>query len=174
MAVLRQARRLMVSRMRAFGSPRSELPRPRGHAARAGLALLAVLAVIAMPGQMESRAEGNLASRATRLDPLVMDVELNFSVTEYRIETGKYYRWRIESDGGEEFLIKAPGLFRNSWINQIVINDIEVKPLGGIEGVEFDDAGIADIWFVPVRPGDYEYYVDGFETRGMIGKFVVR
>lgn len=136
--------------------------------------LLAALAVAATPWRMEAGAEGNLASRATRLEPLVMDVDLNFSVKEYQLETGKYYRWRIESDGGEEFLVKAPGLFRNAWINQVVINDIEVKPLGGIEGVEFDDAGIVDVWFVPIRPGNYEYYVDGYEMRGMKGIFIVR
>ena len=33
----------------------------------------------------------------------VMDANLNFSVKEYKIETGKYYRWKIESKGGEEF-----------------------------------------------------------------------
>ena len=118
-------------------------------------------------------AEGNLASRATRLEPLELKGDLSFSVTEYKLETGKYYRWRITSDGGEEFLVKAPDLFRNSWINQIVINDLEVKVFG-LFGVEFDDEGTIDIWFVPIRPGNYDYWVDGQETRGMIGTFVVR
>lgn len=120
-------------------------------------------------------AEGNLASRATRLDPLVLGADLSFSVKEFKLETGKYYRWRIESTGGEEFLVQSPGLFRNSWVNQVVINDIEVKPVGGgIYGIEFDDEGIADIWFVPIRPGEYDYYATGFESRGMIGKFIVK
>lgn len=148
-------------------------PRARRGAIRLTIVLLAAIAAV-MPWRMELHAEGNLASRATRLEPLVMDVDLNFSVKEYQLETGQYYRWRIESDGGEEFLVKAPGLFRNAWVNQIVINDIEVKPLGGIEGVEFDDAGMADVWFVPIRPGNYEYYVDGYESRGMKGTFIVR
>lgn len=119
-------------------------------------------------------AEGNLASRATRLEPLELKGDLSFSVTEYRLETGKYYRWRITSDGGEEFQVVAPDLFRNSWINQVVINDLEVKPMGGIHSVEFDDEGTIDVWFVPIRPGNYDYWIDGFETRGMIGTFIVR
>lgn len=119
-------------------------------------------------------AAGNLASKPTDLDPLVVDANLNFSVKEYQIETGKYYRWTIESKGGEEFLIQAPELWRNGWINQVVINDIEVKPLGAIEGVEFDDAGSAVVWFVVVRPGEYPFYAKGFEERGMVGKFVVK
>jgi hypothetical protein len=60
-------------------------------------------------------------------------------------------------------------------VTQVVINDIEVKPVGGgIYGVEFDDEGTADVWFVPIVPGDFEFYADGFEERGMLGKFVVR
>ncbi len=119
-------------------------------------------------------AEGNLAAQPTDLEPLALDSSLNFSVKEYQIETGKYYRWEISSDGGEEFLVKAPELWRNAWINQVVINDIEVKPLGGIEGVEFDDEGSAVIWFIVLRPGEYDYYAAGFEERGMAGKFVVK
>jgi len=121
-----------------------------------------------------AHAEGNLAAQPTDLEPLALDSSLNFSVKEYQIETGKYYRWEISSDGGEEFLVKAPELWRNAWINQIVINDIEVKPLGGIEGVEFDDEGSAVIWFIVLRPGEYDYYAAGFEERGMAGKFVVK
>ena len=67
----------------------------------------------------------------------------------------------------------APDLFRNSWVNQVVINDLEVKPLG-LHSVEFDDAGTIDIWFVPIRPGNYDFYVPGYEERGIAGTFVVR
>ena len=62
----------------------------------------------------------------------------------------------------------------SSWINQVVINDLEVKPMGGLYGVEFDDAGDIDIWFVPIQPGNFEFWVDGQRERGMVGTFVVR
>lgn len=132
----------------------------------------AVFAVMSMVGS--AQAEGNLASRADRLETLVLGADLSFSVTEYQLETGQYYRWRIQSDGGEEFAVRAPELFRNSWIDQVIINDIEVTPMGGIYSVEFDDEGYADIWFVPVRPGNFDFFVAGFESRGMAGVFVVR
>ena len=119
-------------------------------------------------------AEGNLASRATRLEPLQIKGDLTFEPKEFQLETGKYYRWRIESDGGDEFMIQAPELFRNVWINQIVVNDLEVHTSGAIYGVEFDDEGTIDIWFVPIRPGEYEYYARGYQSRGMTGKFIVR
>jgi len=136
---------------------------------------LLVFATALLGTAASSNAEGNLASQPERLEPLVLGADLSFSVKEYQLETGKYYRWQIQSEGGEEFLVQAPELFRNSWVNQVVINDIEVKPVGGgIYGVEFDDEGTADVWFVPIVPGDFEFYADGFEERGMLGKFVVR
>jgi hypothetical protein len=135
-------------------------------------AAMLAIALSALP--LAAQAEGNLASQPTRLEPLVLGSDLSFSVKEYTLETGKYYNWKITSDGGEEFLVMAPELFRSSWINQIVINDLEVKPTGGLYGVEFDDAGDIDIWFVPIQPGNYEFYVDGQRERGMLGTFVVR
>jgi hypothetical protein len=130
------------------------------------------LAALVLP--VAAQAAGNLASQPTRLDPLALGDDLSMSVTEYQLETGKYYNWKITAEGGEEFLVMAPELFRSSWINQIVINDLEVKPMGGIYGVEFDDAGEIDVWFVPIQPGNYEFWVDGQRERGMVGTFVVR
>ena len=119
-------------------------------------------------------AEGNLASRATRLPDMMIDSgELTLSISQFELETGKYYRWRIVHDGGEEFQILAPDLFRNPWIGQVVIEELEVKPLG-MHSVEFDDEGTIDIWFVPIRPGNFDFWIVGYENRGLAGTFVVR
>lgn len=118
-------------------------------------------------------AESDPTRRATRLEPLVLDAQTGFSVDRYEAETGVYYRWRIQADGIEEYKLLAPGLFRESWIDQVVIDDKEVKPFG-LHAVEFDDEGEIDIWFIPQRPGEYEYYVEGLETQGFRGVFVVR
>lgn len=137
------------------------------------LAVMALMlaAVFAAP----ALAEGNLASRPTRLPDMMMDsAELTLSQSSYELETGKYYRWRIVHDGGDEFAVVAPELFRNSWIDQVVIDDLEVKPMGGLYSVEFDDEGTIDIWFVPIRPGVYDFWVDGYKERGMAGTFSVK
>jgi len=118
-------------------------------------------------------AEGDPTRRAARLDPLTLDAGAGFSVNRYEIETGVYYRWRIESDGLEEYKLLAPGLFRESWIDQVVIEDREVKPMG-LHALEFDDEGAIDLWFIPQRPGEYEFYVEGLESQGFRGVFVVR
>ena len=121
-----------------------------------------------------AHAEGNLASDATRLaDMEINSDELSLSVNEFELETGMYYRWSIVHDGGEEFQIVAPDLFRNSWINQVVINDLEVQPYG-LYAIEFDDEGRIDIWFVPIRPGNYDFWIEGYRERGLAGTFIVR
>ena len=136
-------------------------------------ALICAILVTASPSA-STRAEGNLASKPTKLEPLVLNTDLSISVKEYKLATGKYYRWTIESKGGEEFQLRAPDLMRNSWIDQIVVNGIEAKPFGGVYGLEFDDPGTVEVYFIPIRPGDYEFYVAGQRERGMLGKFVVR
>lgn len=137
---------------------------------RAIFAALMIAGAVAAPAQ----AEGNLAANATRLpDMLINSTDLTFSETKFELETGKYYRWRIVHDGGEELAVVAPELFRNSWINQVIVNDLEITPYG-LYSVEFDDEGTIDIWFVPVRPGEYKFWADGYEDRGLAGTFVVK
>ena len=136
---------------------------------KAILASLMIAGAVAAPVQ----AAGNLASNGTRLPDLMIDsTDLTFSETTFELETGKYYRFRIVHDGGEELAIVAPELFRNSWINQVIINDLEITP-NGLYSVEFDDEGTIDIWFVPIRPGEYKFWAAGYEDRGLAGKFVV-
>ncbi len=118
-------------------------------------------------------AQDDPTRRATRLPTLSIAAESGFSVRHYEVRSGTYYRWRIESDGLEEYKLVAPGLFRESWIDQVVIEGREVKPYG-LHAVEFDDEGAIDIWFVPVRPGSYRYWVDTLESQGFSGEIVVR
>ncbi|MFT4793490.1 MAG: hypothetical protein ACJAVR_003713 [Paracoccaceae bacterium] len=128
-------------------------------------------ALIALTGA--AHAEGDPTRRATRLEPLQLNAADGFSVLRYEIDSGVYYRWRIESDGLEEYKLLAPGLFRESWIDQVVIEDREVKPMG-LHAVEFDDEGAIDIWFITIRPGTYQFYIEGLETQGFRGEFVVK
>jgi hypothetical protein len=118
-------------------------------------------------------AEGNLAADGEDLVLNINTIDLTFSQTEWQLETGQYYRIDITSDGNEEISVVAPELWRNAWINQIVVNDLEVKS-HGLYSIEFDDAGTFNISFVPIRPGEYEIYVPGYEDRGLKGKFIVK
>ena len=133
-------------------------------------ALIAVALIVA--GFVDVSAKGNLATRPTNLPRLVFDGDLNFSVKEYKLETGVFYRWSIESKGGEEFALFAPELWRNSWVDQMVINKIEIKAQNPYS-FEFDEPGVVEVTFLPLRPGRYPYFLKGFEQRGMAGVFVV-
>lgn len=132
--------------------------------------VLAVLALACLAGPLA--AEGNLASNPVDLPELMLSGDLTMSQTEYQLETGKYYRISISSDGQEEFAWFAPELFRNAWVNQVVVNDLEVKA-ADIYSLEFDAAGTFVLTFVPIRPGQYGFWVDGYEERGMAGHFMV-
>lgn len=117
---------------------------------------------------------GNLAANGVDLPELKIDTEnLAYSQTEYQLETGKYYSLTVTSDGSDEIAWFAPELWRNSWINQVVINDLEVKAFG-LYSLEFDDAGSIEVTFVVLRPGEYDFYSPGYESRGLKGKFVVQ
>ena len=101
--------------------------------------VMAVVAALSLVATMSSPvlAEGNLASRATELELNINTVDLAFSQAQFEIETGKYYILHVTSDGAEEIQVVAPELWRNSWINQVVVNDLETTPYG-LYGIEFD------------------------------------
>lgn len=118
-------------------------------------------------------AQGGLTTRATDLDPLELSSGTPFPDQPYELETGKYYRWSIEADGTAELAIAAPEFFRNIWINEVVINNIEIRPLG-LDSIEFDDAGAATISFVPIRPGTFSFQAPGTDSESMRGSFIVK
>lgn len=79
---------------------------------------------------------------------------------EYELLSGSYYTLPITSDGTQELAVEGPEFFRNIWINEVVINDIEIRPLG-LDSIEFDAAGTARISFVAIRPGTFEFRIRG-------------
>ena len=134
--------------------------------------LMAALAAT-LPAAPEAAAEGNLARRAERLAELKIDALKGFSIKSYRLETGKFYRLRVVSDGRDNYSFRFPELSRNAWFDQIVIEDQEVKPYGGVYSLEFDDEGEIDVYFIPIRPGIYEFFVENYRESGMLGRFEI-
>ncbi len=141
----------------------------------AGAAFAGLLAMLAatIPAPPEAAAEGNLARRAERLPELRIDAAKGFSIKSYQLETGKFYRLRVISDGRDEYSFRFPELSRNAWFDQIVIEDREVKPHGGVYSLEFDAEGEIDVYFIPIRPGTYEFFVENYRESGMLGRFEI-
>lgn len=135
---------------------------------------LAALSVVgALLAAAPALAAGNLAANGEKLELKIDTENLTFSQNEFQLETGKYYRMDITVEDADDTAFMAPELWRNVWINQIVVNDLELKAQMPYS-FEWDAAGTFNVSFVPIRPGEYEFWVAGYENKGLKGKFVVK
>lgn len=76
------------------------------------------------------------------------------------LQSGAYYELHITADGSAELGLSGPEFFRAIWMNEIVINDIEVRPMA-IDSFEFDDEGEAKLSFIAIKPGTYNLAIPG-------------
>ena len=117
------------------------------------IALLVSMLLIIGNFAYAKNIKGLLHSRTT-LEPITIGAGKALADKPYKLEAGKYYKLVLKSDGSREIPIVGASFFRNIWVNQISINDIEVRPLG-IDSFEFDDEGEIELTFVPIKPGTY-------------------
>jgi hypothetical protein len=96
----------------------------------------------------------------TDLAPLTLASGQPVAGGEYTLKSGGFYRLAINADGSQELALSGGDFFRAIWINEIVINDIEIRPMG-VHSIEFDNAGTATISFVAVVPGRYTLSIPG-------------
>jgi hypothetical protein len=96
----------------------------------------------------------------TQLAPLTLASGKPVASAEYKLKSGGYYRIDITADGSQELALSGGDFFRAVWVNEIVINDIEIRPMG-VHSLEFDDAGTASLSFVAIVPGRYTLSIPG-------------
>lgn len=96
----------------------------------------------------------------TDLAPITLASGKPLTNTAYELKSGGYYKIRIVADGSAELGISGAEFFRSIWINEVVINDIEIRPLG-LDSLEFDDEGKAEISFIAIMPGSYVLRIPG-------------
>ncbi|GJE02390.1 MULTISPECIES: hypothetical protein [Methylobacterium] len=120
----------------------------------------------------------DLAKGRTDLPDLVLgdDQGNDYAVStkDIEMEAGKSYRLRITAKGQKEYKFFAPEFFRGVWMNQIVINHLEIHMAGPPHHLEFDDPGTIEVEFVAVRAGEFPWTIQGLESRGMSGRFIVK
>ena len=121
----------------------------------------------------DAHAQAGLLSHRKDLAPITLASGKPLAAAPYELEAGKYYRIAIESDGSAELAVAGAEFFRNMWVNEVVINDIEVRPLG-VDSIEFDDEGEATISFVPIRPGTFVLRVPGTSSDAQQAVFNVK
>ena len=120
-----------------------------------------------------AEAQSGLLTKATKLPPITLSSGQPFAEKPYELESGKYYRLEIHCDGSDELAIGGAEFFRNVWINEVIINDIEVRPLG-LDSIEFDAEGTAEITFIPIRPGTFVLRQPGTNSETQSATFNVK
>lgn len=103
-------------------------------------------------------SHSGLLTGAKKLPPITLSSGKPLAEKPYELESGKYYRLPITSDGTAELAVAGSDFFRNVWINEIVISGIEIRPMG-VESIEFDEEGTATISFVTIKPGTFHLRV---------------
>ncbi|WXL24196.1 copper-binding protein [Ectopseudomonas mendocina] len=138
--------------------------------------MLPVLLVVSMIGVDTLQAAGDLTRRTESLPDLVFGSEesdYSMSQTEYQLETGKAYQLKIISTGQKEYAFQAPEFATSIFVRKVEAGGVEIKLITLTE-LEFEDAGEAEIYFVPIKPGKFPFYAKGLESKGMLGHFVVK
>ena len=136
--------------------------------------LLFAIGLIAAPGL--ALAEGYLAQRPEKLPDMVLGLgEAGYGVSQkdFALVTGKAYRLKIKSTGQKECAWQAPEFANFIWLRKVEVNKVEIKASHVYE-IEMEREGEAEIFFVPIRPGEYAWGCRGLESKGMAGKFVVK
>lgn len=136
-------------------------------------ALALALLVSPLFGGEAAAQAGLLTGGAEKLDPITLSSGKPLTKGPYQLEAGKYYEIEIEADGSAELAIAGADFFRNIWIDEIVINDIEIRPLG-VDSLEFDDEGTAEISFVTIRPGTFTLRIPGTTADSQSAVFQVK
>jgi hypothetical protein len=146
---------------------RSEDRVPRLMIVSAGLAIM--LAATAL-------AEGDLGLKPQRLAVLEIGLgEAGFGVsqTDFALSTGKAYALKIKSTGRHACAWTAPDFFNFAWLRKVEVNKVEIKASHLYE-IEMEREGEAEVFFVPIRPGEYDWRCRGLEGRGLAGRFIVK
>ena len=94
------------------------------------------------------------------LPPIILSAGEPISAAPWILQSGTYYEFEIQGDGSQELALVGPEFFRAIWIDEIVVEGLEIRPLG-LDSVEFDEAGEMEIGFVAIKPGAYYMKIPG-------------
>ena len=130
-------------------------------------ATLAAFALVAAPAFADDDDDegfglaGILSSKnKEELPPIMLSPGEPLAAAPLTLKSGVYYEIEIESDGAAELALVGPEFFRAIWIDEIVIEGIEIRPLG-VDSFEFDEAGTMELGFLAIKPGSYYLKVPG-------------
>ncbi|WP_342078182.1 hypothetical protein [Yoonia sp. SS1-5] len=99
-------------------------------------------------------------SNKENLPPIILSAGEPISAEPWVLKSGTYYEFEIQGDGSQELALVGPEFFRAIWIDEIVVEGLEIRPLG-LDSVEFDEAGEMEIGFIAIKPGAYYMKIPG-------------
>lgn len=121
---------------------------------RLTLALLISLAAPALALAQDDAPAGLFAaSNKQDLPELVLSAGQPLGAP-WVLKSGTYYEVEITADGSQELALAGAEFLRAIWIDEIVIEGIEIRPFG-LDSLEFDEAGTVELGFIAIKPGAY-------------------
>lgn len=130
----------------------------------AAAALLAAIpaAALADGSPRDTWGRAGILSSENRADlpPITLSSGMPLSDAPWMLTSGTYYEFEIMGDGSAELALEGAAFFHAIWIDEIVVNDLEIRPIG-LDSIEFDDAGTMEIGFVAIKPGEYFLRIPG-------------
>ena len=131
------------------------------------LSIIGLLVVsFAMPAQSAPLCDklgfAGLLAKCNRetLPPITLASGKPLADKPLQLQSGAYYKIDFVSDGSAELAIAGPEFFRAIWVNEVVINDLEIRPMA-LDSFEFDAAGTIRFTFIAIKPGRYELKIPG-------------
>lgn len=100
------------------------------------------------------------ASNKEDLPPVTLSAGMPLADAPWALKSGTYYEFEIQGDGSQELALTGADFFRAVWIDEIVVEGLEIRPLG-LDSIEFDEAGEMEIGFIALKPGNYHLKVPG-------------
>ncbi|GFE64222.1 hypothetical protein [Litoreibacter roseus] len=94
------------------------------------------------------------------LPPVILSAGAPLADAPWVLKSGTYYEFEIQGDGSQELALIGPEFFRAIWVDEIVVEGLEIRPLG-VDSIEFDEAGEMEIGFIAIKPGSYYLKVPG-------------
>ena len=135
----------------------------------------ATAALLAAPVLAHDLGFAGLLANTNRetLEPLMLGSGKPVAAVPYELKSGMYYKMSIVADGTAELALSGGDFFRAVWINEIVVNDIEIRPMG-VHSLEFDAAGTAEISFIAITPGSFRLSIPGTNSESQSAIFNIR
>lgn len=100
------------------------------------------------------------AGNKAELPPITLSAGAPLTAEPWVLKSGTYYEFEIQGDGSQELALTGSEFFRAIWIDEIVVEGLEIRPLG-LDSIEFDEAGEMEIGFIAIKPGRYALRVPG-------------